>query len=109
VSVTAKTAKYTAVQKLKKSAAAESVQLTCQASKAKLPSDGATRDYKVLLDGKTVEADISVNGTTVTATIIGLSANTPYKFVVREIAMIGDTVLNTSLDAKVTVKTLRLM
>ena len=110
VSVTAKTAKYTAVQKLKKAVAADTATLTWQPSTAKLA--GATPSYEILwFEGgsKTPSAlpeAITVGITGTTATITGLPSQMPYKFAVREIAMVGDTVLNTSLDSMVSVKTL---
>jgi len=121
VSVTAKTAKYTAVQRLKvdrtalgtiNGVTASSVSLSWIPSKAKTGAEN--REYVILwMDGKTARSLSELPGTVIaditgtTATVYGLSAYTRYTFVVREIAKNNVGIeLGTSLDARVSARTL---
>jgi hypothetical protein len=116
VKVTAKTLKYTAVQKLKLDKAAlpskgvttDSIALTWTASKF-----SETTNYEVIwLEGKVEKpvSEISPTATVIitgtTATITGLPANTKYTFIVR--ALVKDSegaVIHNSLSAKIAGKT----
>lgn len=118
--VTAKTAIYTAVQKLKKTAAPTAVTLTWMVSRANLPDDVKTHYEIFWLDGRTekplsellgtvianlVHNDIKVNDITATARVIDLLSNKPYKFGIKEIATVYDVKIGESLPAKVSVRT----
>jgi hypothetical protein len=110
---TAKTAKYTAVQKLKAVEKDQSsVTLNWSASKAPLPADADTR-YEILwYEGKSKTPTALPETMTVTPVgvtgvkIEGLPPNTKYKFAVRAITTVDGHEIP-SLLAKVSVKTLK--
>ena len=118
VNVTAKTATYTAVQKLglnknvlTKGVSTTMACLTWTASKAPLPGGSTTR-YEVLwYEGNskaptklptTITASVSSTG----AVIMGLSPNKTYKFAVRVITTVDGLEIESAV-AKVSIKTLK--
>jgi hypothetical protein len=121
VSITAKTAQYTAVQKLKldktalpgKGVTVDSAVLTWTTSKALLPAGAVTR-YEILwYEGKSktpteLPSTITADITGTSATLTGLSANMSYKFAIRAVTTVNGVEIP-SLVAKIAVKTLKLM
>ena len=110
VSVTAKTAKFTAIQRVQKQATSNTVTLSWQPSKALWPAD-VQLQYEILLyegSSKTptkLPAGIECVYNWNTATLTGLSPGTKYKFAVRAVATVEGISIE-SLDGKVSVKTL---
>jgi hypothetical protein len=119
VAVTAKTLNYTAVQKLKvdkngsgkKILTSSAALVSWTASKAILPAGATTRYVVLMYDGNSkIPTELSAPVMAVTGTfsalIYGLSPNKSYKFAIRAITTV-DGVEISSLDAKVSLKTLK--
>ena len=104
--VTAKTAKYVAVKKLKTVRDQSSVTLNWMPSKALLPAGAATKYEVVIMLNNTVQKTLPDFSDT-SVTISDLLPSTKYKFTVRAISTV-DGIEIASLIANVSVKTLKI-